>query len=218
MNPRLEQLRKRLLTPVPSGGTPNTIFSHSGESSAVESTEQPSSGSDATASEQLADADEMVRAEATAEPSPDKDARIATGELKPADQLAQSVAILFEPARRYRERVSLAIESLRGFHVELGVLAQSFEPLREIHSRVVEFLNALRVQLADTAMSLEAAKALRLQLAELVQALETESELQAQIYELSRALGVTLQGTGAGSEGNPPGRAAHGPDRRATGS
>ncbi len=216
MNPRLEQLRKRLLTPVPSTGAPNTIFSSSPESPTADSSEQPLSSSDVTAAEQDADVESPARTESAGEQSASKDSKTAASALKPADQLAQSVVMLFEPARRYRERVSLSIESLRGLHVELGVLAQSFEPLKEIHGKVLDFLNALRVQLADTAMSLEAAKALRLQLSELVQVLDTETELQSQIYELSRALSVTLQG--AGPENNPAGRASHGPDRRAAGS
>jgi hypothetical protein len=220
MNPRLEQLRKRLLTPVPSSGSSNNIFSNSPEATGAESSEQPLSSSEAAVGDQVADAEESTRVhtEPPSEQSATRDTKATVGALKPADQLAQSVVTLFEPARRYRERVSLSIESLRGLHVELGVLAQSFEPLREIHGRVLEFLNALRVQLADTAMSLEAAKALRLQLSELVQVLDTETELQAQIYELSRALGVTLQGAGANPENNPAGRPSHGPDRRATGS
>ena len=109
------------------------------------------------------------------------------------DQRAQIVATLFEPARRYRERLSTSFESIRTLHVELGALAQSVQPLGALHDQVIDFLNAIQTQLTEMAKSLEAAKALRLQLSELVQALDAGSELQSQTYELSKALGDALQ-------------------------
>jgi hypothetical protein len=192
MNPRLEELRKRLLPSEPAAN-PDAIFTRSSQSAATDRSKQtPISAVEAA--ERNSDTQSLQPAEPVAEQRPDdEDGQVAEDATKPMDQRAQTVAALFEPARRYRERLSNSFDSIRSLHVELGVLAQSFEPLGVLHDQVVDFLNAIQAQLAEMAKSLEAAKALRLQLSELVQALDAGSELQAQTYELSKALGIALQ-------------------------
>jgi hypothetical protein len=192
MNPRLEELRKRLLPTEPTGNS-DAIFARSSQAAATDRSKHAASSA-AEAAERNSDAQGLPPAEPSAEQRPDnEDGQVAVDVAKSTDQRAQTVAALFEPARRYRERLSNSFDSIRSLHVELGVLAQSFEPLGVLHDQVVDFLNAIQAQLADMAKSLEAAKALRLQLSELVQALDAGSELQAQTYELSKALGVALQ-------------------------
>ena len=140
------------------------------------------------------DAQSPQPAEPVAEQQPDNhDAEMATDVAKATDERTQIIATLFEPARLYRERLSNSFESIRTLHVELGALAESFEPLGVMQRQVVDFLNAIQTQLAEMAKSLEAAKALRLQLSELVKVLDAGSDLQAQTYELSKALVVALQ-------------------------
>src|ERR1700676_5148945 len=119
----------------------------------------------------------------------EKDGQPAIEEPQPTD-LARNVAALFEPARRYRDRVSLSFEATGALRGELDLLAQSVEPLKGLEDRIIEILDSIRAQLADLAMSLEAAKALRLQLSALVQALDAGTELEAQIHELSRVFAV----------------------------
>jgi hypothetical protein len=192
MNPRLEELRKRLLPSEPTAN-PDAIFTRSSQSAATDRSKHTASSA-AEAAERNSDTQGLQAAEPTAEQRSDnEDGQVAADVAKSTDQRAQTVAALFEPARRYRERLSNSFDSIRTLHVELGVLAQSFEPLGVLHDQVVDFLNAIQAQLADMAKSLEAAKALRLQLSELVQALDAGSELQAQTYELSKALGMALQ-------------------------
>lgn len=192
MNPRLQELRKRLL-PSEAEGSADTIFARSSQSAAIDRSRQPAAGA-AEAVERDSDEQGLPAVETAAEQKPDtEDGHVAADVAKSMDQRAQAVATLFEPARRYREHLSKSFESIRSLHVELGVLAQSSEPLGALHDQVVDFLNAIQAQLADMATSLEAAKALRLQLSELVQALDAGSELQAQTYELSKALRVALQ-------------------------
>jgi hypothetical protein len=192
MNPRLEELRKRLLPSEPAGSS-DAIFARSSQAAAIDHSKQPAVSA-AEAAERNSDAQGPPSAEPATEKKPDNEnGRVAVDVAKSMDQRAQTVAALFEPARRYRERLSNSFDSIRTLHAELGVLAQSFEPLGVLHDQVVDFLNAIQAQLADMAKSLEAAKALRLQLSELVQALDAGSELQAQTYELSKALGIALQ-------------------------
>jgi hypothetical protein len=61
--------------------------------------------------------------------------------------------------------------------------------LKGLQGRILEIFDSIRAQLADLAMSVEAAKALRLQLSVLVQSLAAGTELEPQIHELSRMLG-----------------------------
>src|SRR5262249_5205893 len=116
---------------------------------------------------------------------------------KPAHQVADGIGALFEPARDYRAHVSLSSEAVRVAHVECGRLTQSFEPLKGLEGHTNEALNLIRNELADLAMSLEAAKGLRRQLAEMVAILDPGSELEAQFHELSRALGAVVTRTGS---------------------
>jgi hypothetical protein len=192
MNPRLEELRKRLM-PSEATGNSDAIFTRSSQPAPAERSKQPAV-SPAEAAEWNSEAQGPSPAEpVTHQKLDNEDGQASVDKVKSIDQRAQIVATLFEPARRYRERLSSSFESIRTLHVELGALTQSVEPLGALHNQVIDFLNAIQNQLAEMAKSLEAAKALRLQLSELVQALDAGSELQSQTYELSKALGVALQ-------------------------
>src|SRR5579863_3647414 len=193
MNPRLEELRTRLMPSEPAASS-DTVFARNSQPAAIERPKRPAVGN-AEASVQDTDAQSPQPAEPVVEQKPDNDdAQMATDVAKATDERTQIIATLFEPARLYRERLSNSFESIRTLHVELGALAQSFEPLGVMQRQVVDFLNAIQTQLAEMAKSLEAAKALRLQLSELVKVLDAGSDLQAQTYELSKALIVALQG------------------------
>jgi hypothetical protein len=192
MNPRLEELRKRLM-PSDATGSSDAIFTRSSQSAAVDRSKQP-----AVSGAAVAEWNPDTQGPQPAEPVPPQKidhehVQLAADKTKAMDQSAQMVATLFEPARRYRERLSTSLESIRTLHMELGVLSQSFEPLSALHDQIVDFLTAIQAQLADMAKSLEASQSLRLQLSELVQALDAGSELQSQIQGLSKALGVALQ-------------------------
>ena len=193
MNPRLEELRKRLMPSETTTGASDAIFTRNSQSAPADRSKQPAASA-AEAAEWNSEAQVPPPAEPITQQRHDnEDGQAAVDITKSMDQRAQIVATLFEPARRYRERLSTSFESIRTLHVELGVLAQSVEPLGALHNQVIDFLNAIQTQLGEMAKSLEAAKALRLQLSELVQALDAGSELQSQTYELSKALGVALQ-------------------------
>ncbi len=195
MNSRLEELRKRLMPSETTGATESSdaIFTRSSQSAPANRSKQPAT-SDAKAVEWNSDAQDPPSAEPVTQQKLDnEDGQAAIDTTDSMDQRAQIVATLFEPAHRYRERLSTSFESIRTLHLDLGVLAQSFEPLGVLHDQVVDFLNSIQAQLTDMAKSLETAKALRQQLSELVQALDAGSELHAQTCELSKALGVALQ-------------------------
>jgi hypothetical protein len=216
MNPRLEQLRKRYLNPpMPSGGS--GAYTRGPRSIDPEPSEEEMAASEVQADAQNLNTQESAPMDVMVEKNSDnKDGQDSppAAEAVATDNLGQGIATLFEPARRYRDRVSLSFESIRSLQTELGTLAQAFEPLKGLQGQIYEVLNTIRAQLGDLAMSLEAAKALRLQLSELVDSLETGAELQTQIHELSKALG-TFQAKSAVDEKETPERAAARIERRA---
>jgi chromosome segregation ATPase len=184
MNQKLDQLRKRYANPSapPDASGVYTLGPHSITADHAEG--QP------TTSDTNADTHSPViprPAPAAGIAEHNKKDQPAIEERPPTD-LARDVAALFEPARRYCDRVALSFEAIRALRTELNVLMQSAEPLKGLQDRIVEILDSIRAQLADLATSVEAAKALRLHLSELVQTLDGGTELEAQIHELSRVL------------------------------
>jgi hypothetical protein len=190
MNPKLEQLRKRYVNPSPSPDA-SGVYTLGPRSIVTQPTEEQPTISDTNADMHSPVSQGPAPVAALAEQNR-KDGQSAIVEPQPMD-LARHVMAFFEPARRYRDRVSLSVEATRALSAELDVLAQSVEPVKGMQDRIIEILDSIRAQLADLAMSLEAAKALRLQLSALVQTLDAGTVLEAQIHELSRALGAVLQ-------------------------
>jgi hypothetical protein len=185
MNPKLEKLRERYVNPSPPPDA-SDVYSLGPRSIAAEPTEERPTISDTSANMHSPVSQGPAPVAALAEQN-GKDGQPAIEEQQPTD-LARNVAAFFEPARRYRDRVSLSFEATGALRTELDVLARSVEPLKGLPDRIIEILDSIRTQLADLAMSLEAAKALRLQLSGLVQTLDAGTELEAQIHELCREL------------------------------
>jgi hypothetical protein len=193
MNPKLEQLRKRLANPSAPPDASGVYTLGPLSIAADHAEEQPA----------ISDTNADMRSTVSQRPAPvagiaeqnKKDGQQAIEELQPTD-LTRDVAALFEPARRYRDRVAHSFEAIRALRAEIHLLEQSAAPLKGLQDRIIEILDSIRAQLADLAMSVEAAKALRVELSGLVQTLEAGTELDAQIHELSRVLaGVSLAKT-----------------------
>jgi len=177
MNRKLDQLRKRYANP---SAPPDAsgVYNLGPRFITADHTEEQQTMSDTNADMPVVGIAEQNK----------QDGQPPIEELQPTD-LAQGVAALFEPARRYRDRVALSFEAIGALRAELEVLVQSVEPLKGLQDQIIKIFDSVRAQLADLAMSLEAAKALRLQLSGLVQTLDAGTELEAQIQELSRTLG-----------------------------
>ena len=131
-------------------------------------------------------------------PTSEGDARAQNNNGQPSTDAPQfsdslrAIAALFEPARRYRERVSRSFEAIQALRTELQVLAETVDPLKGLESGVMEIVEMLRTQLSDLAMTMEAAKALRLQLSTLSHTPEAAAELEGKIRELSKTLNAGL--------------------------
>jgi hypothetical protein len=188
MNPKLEQLRKRYAnpsTPADASGVYN-LGPRSITAEADQAEDKPTTG----------DANSEMSSRVGEGPAPlagiaeqnRKDGQPALEELQPIE-LLRGVAPLFEPARRYLDRVGRSAEAIRALRAELNEVVQSVEPLKELQNQIVEILDSVRAQISDLAASVEATKALRLQLSGLVETLDAGTELDAQLGELSRVLG-----------------------------
>ena len=119
-------------------------------------------------------------------------------------QLAGAAFDLFESLKDFRDhmrKLSNSFVSMRTFQNDLGVLAESFEPVGALHHEVVRLADAVRIRLGQVVRSLEPANALRADAAELAQILENATELQAQFYDLSKTFGPVIHATGTGVKG-----------------
>src|SRR5260370_615887 len=112
MNPRLEELRKRLMPSEATGGS-DAIFTRNSQSAPADRSKQPPVGA-AEAAEWKSDAQVPPPGEAVAHQKLDnEDGQASPDKAKSMDQRAQIVATPFEPARRYRERLSTTCKSIR---------------------------------------------------------------------------------------------------------
>jgi hypothetical protein len=204
MDQKLEQLRRRYANPSPPPYA-SGAYILGPRSIATEYTEEQPTISDSGVDMHNSVSQGPAPVAALAEQN-SKDGQPASEEPRPTD-LARGVAELFEPARRYRNRVALSFEAIRALRAELDVLVQSVEQLKGLQDQIIEILDYVRAELADLAMSTETAKALRLQLSALVQTLDAGTELESQIQDLSRVLGAVFQAQTA-KDKEPPEKTA----------
>src|SRR5260370_2562095 len=105
MNPRLEELRKRLLPSEPAAN-PDAIFTRSSQSAATDRSKQtPISAVEAA--ERNSDTQSLQPAEPVAEQRPDDaDGQVAEDATKPLQHRSHTVSALFEPPHRHTHRLS----------------------------------------------------------------------------------------------------------------
>src|SRR5260370_8525430 len=110
MNPRLEELRKRLLPSEPAAN-PDAIFTRSSQSAATDRSKQtPISAVEAA--ERNSDTQSLQPAEPVAEQRPDsEDGQVAEDAPKSMDQRTQTFAALFEPPPRSRQQLPTSFHS-----------------------------------------------------------------------------------------------------------
>jgi len=108
-----------------------------------------------------------------------------------------------EDFRDHMRKLSNCFASVRTLQNDLGILTESFDPVRALHREVVRLSDDVRIRLTKVARSLEPINALRTNVVEIVQILEDATALQAQFYDLSKTFDPTLQATGTGVSGEP---------------
>jgi hypothetical protein len=150
MNPRLEDLRKRLLPSFEPAGSSDAIFARSSQSAAIDRSKQPGTSA-AEAAERNSVAQGPSPVEPVAEQKPDNEdaprgARIAT-RFEPA----------VEPLGMLRDQV---VDFLNAIQAQLADMAKSLEAAK-----------ALRLQLTELVQALDAGSELQAQTYELSKAL-----------------------------------------------
>ena len=217
-NPRLEELRKRLLTPpLPSDPPPYTRLRRAGE--VFSPWPNPSEHPPAVESEDAAvSMDEGFGAGSSTTPDPKtEEARIV--ERAPAkmhelvaretpqslDGLARAVTALFEPARQCQGRLKeiteasesisqlsrLALqlyEPLKSFHDHIQKLSSSFESMRTFRDELSVLAESFAPVRALHAQVIQLAETVRTHLAEVADGLEPAKVLQVDVADLARAL------------------------------
>jgi len=198
MNLKLEELRKRLLDPLPAPGAPAaSVYKRSSselypgqarpaeeiklgasaEQQPDENAPKPSSAAlaavPAKASVTSAMLDYVEKATATS----GEEAMDPNGQY----QLAQAVAKVFEQTKTFQDR--------------FAELNRMFEPIEQVGmaaARTFEPLKAFEEQLVQLAGSFEPMRAFQLQLAQLAQTFEPMKGLQQQLAQLSEAFQIHL--------------------------
>jgi len=217
-NPRLEELRKRLLTLPDLPALPPSYATPRRAGEILSRLRSRSEHPLAVESEGAASMDESLSARSSTAPAPKtEEARIV--EWAPAkmdepvaretpqslDGLAWAVAALFEPARqcqrRFMEiakssesishltRVALELcEPLKSFHDHIQKLSSSFESMRTFRDELSVLAESFAPVRALHAQVIQLTETVRTRLAEVADGLKPAKALQVDIADLARAI------------------------------
>jgi hypothetical protein len=227
MIPSLEELRRRLLQPVPGkASTPNTLSNPDEDGSSVQDQSGPPPTTDGLQAGDHGPGGQITRKLARDE---DRLAQVAARVFTPVsqyrdriaeieqsiNQLTESAGELFGPLRSLRDQMQVLLtsrEPMVAFQKELGTLAQSFAPMEELQGQMVQISEAFGAYLSDLSRSLEPAKTLDAPLSGLAETFRSASRLQAEFHELSetfRAVSRADSTKGTGSRGPKHKRRRH---------
>ncbi len=215
MHPRLEELRKLLLTPpVPSAPPRYITPKRAGEIFSPGRSEQPQ----VVESEGTVSIDESLSARSSTSPDPNTeeahvverapanmDEPVARETPQSLDGLAQAVTALFEPVRQcqgrlaeiteasesisHLTRVALELcEPLKSFHDHIRKLSSSFESMRIFRDELSVLAESFAPVRALHAQVIQLAETVRTHLAEVANGLEPAKALQVDIADLALAM------------------------------
>jgi hypothetical protein len=217
MNLKLEELRKRLLDPVPGSGAPSSSVyrrssselypeqAHQAEEIPLAADSTPAQASTPTStapatpekpSVTSAVLDYVQRtATASEEESIDSDGQY---------QLAQAVAKVFEQTKTFQDRfaelnrtfepieqagtaAAHALEPLKMFERQLVRLAESFQPMRAFQFQLAELAQTFEPMKGLQQQLAQLSEAFQIHLARLAKSLDPAKEFQAELLKLARA-------------------------------
>ena len=209
MNPKLEELRRRLLAPPPGAPPPDTIFSRSPQlSPEPASREQPTPAGSAEAAEpgDALVAEGSPPAESPAEQvTANRDREIAVDEAKLVNRVGQAIDKLFEPAQRSSDGLADIAKASDAFLQLTGSAFGLFESLKDFRDNMRKLSNSFasmrtfQNDLGVLAESFEPVRALhhevvrladsvRIRLAQVARSLEPANDLRAHAVELAQIL------------------------------
>lgn len=196
MNLKLEELRKRLLDPIPGSAAPSaSVYRRSSselypeqahpaeeiplpaEGSAPAQASTPTSAVPAAQEKPSVTSAVLDYVQRTATTSDEEESIDSNGQY----QLAQAVAKVFEQTRTFQDRFT-----------ELNRMFEPIEQAGIAAARAFEPMKTFERQLARLAESFEPMRTFQLQLAELAQTFEPMKGLQQQLAQLSEAFQIHL--------------------------
>jgi len=202
VNLKLEELRKRLLEPMPTTGPGNSVYRRSLNepySSPPPLVHQPMLEAEVEESEELATEALLVEG-GVAEPPAEKPATsVGRAVLHYVKQAAASApeeeAMESNTSYQLASAVAKVFEQTKNFEDRFGELAKMFAPIERASQAAVRSFEPLRNferQIFQLAQSFEPMRSFQNQLAELAQTFEPMKGLQQQLFQLSEAFQIHL--------------------------
>jgi hypothetical protein len=206
MNPKLEELRRRLLPPTPDAAPSDTILSNSSLASPAPREQQPLTDvASSTEPEEARNTESSPQVESLREEiTKSSDGQTAI-EVRSFKKLDQAIDQLFKPAQRCREKLTEIAKSSDFFHQLAGSTIGLFESLEEFGDHMRKLSNsfatmrAFQHDLGALAESFDPVRALhhevvglsdgiRIRLAQVARSLEPANALRIQAAELTQVL------------------------------
>jgi hypothetical protein len=201
MNLKLEELRRRLLEPIPAPPVTATKTVYHRSSTELYGPQRPIAGeAEAVASPALDGKVEQSTAVTPATESvPEERPDIKTAMLRYVEQAATASPEEepMDPNSQYQlaQAVAKVFEQTKGFQERFGELTKSFDQIEKLGQTAAKTLGSLKSfeqQLGQLARSFEPMRAFQVQLAQLAQSFEPMKGLQQQLSQLSEAFQLHL--------------------------
>lgn len=203
MNLKLEELRKRLLEPMPTNGAGNTVYRRSFNepySSPPSLVHQPIVEADIRGPEAVVSEPSEVEESPALSPVEGRSTTVSKAVLHYVKQAAASAPEeeTMEPNTSYQvaSAVAKVFEQTRNFEDRFGELEKMLAPIESASQAAVRSFEPLRnfeKQISQLAQSFEPMRSFQNQLAELAQTFEPMKGLQQQLSQLSEAFQVHLE-------------------------
>jgi hypothetical protein len=202
VNLKLEELRKRLLEPMPTSGPGNSVYRRSLNepySSPPPLVHQPILEADIGEPEVVAAEPSEVEESDTPTPTEERTTSVSGAVLHYVKQAAASApeeeAMESNTSYQLASAVAKVFEQTKNFEDRFGELAKMFAPIERASQAAVRSFEPLRNferQIFQLAQSFEPMRSFQNQLAELAQTFEPMKGLQQQLFQLSEAFQIHL--------------------------
>ena len=202
MNLKLEELRKRLLEPMPTNGPGNSVYRRSLNepySSPPPLVHQPILEADVPEPEAFVVEPAVVEESATPPPAVEPATSVSRAVLHYVKQTAASSpeeeGMESNTSYQLASAVAKVFEQTKNFQDRFGELAKMFAPIERASQAAVRSFEPLRNferQIFQLARSFEPMRSFQNQLSELAQTFEPMKGLQQQLFQLSEAFQLHL--------------------------
>jgi len=200
MNLKLEELRRRLLEPVPAPPVAPSKSVYHRSSAELYGPQRPIAvEAEVVASSALGGAEQSTAATPVTEAVPEERPDIKTAMLRYVERAAtaspEEESMDQNSQYQLAQAVAKVFDQTKGFQERFGELIQSFDQIEKLGQSAAGTLGSLKSfehQLGQLARSFEPMRAFQVQLAQLAQSFEPMKGLQQQLSQLSEAFQLHL--------------------------